>query len=527
MTRTTLGFVIGALGALAACGGQRVVTEPAPSPAANPLAPTVIPMPSSLATTAGGWFVVDTATAVVIDTNADAETERVARYAHRLLGRSVVRPVRRLAQGESAPSNAIVLRLSANGSANDEGYTLDVAGTGVTIAARHGAGLFYGVQTLRQLLPYSVEHPAAFDRVLRAPAVHISDAPRFTWRGAMLDVSRHFLPVEDVRRFVDLLALYKLNRLHLHLADDQGWRIEIKSWPNLARYGGSTQVGGGPGGYYTQEQFAALAAYAAERYVTIVPEIDMPGHTNAALASYAGLNCSGQAPQLYTGTNVGFSTLCVTRDSTYAFINDVVREISALTPSPWFHIGGDEVQKLTHPEYRAFVERAQSIVQSNGRTMIGWGEIAPANIDPGTIVQHWVAPDSSFVHAARGGKMILSPSKRAYLDMKYDANTVLGLRWAALIEVRDAYDWDPATLLPGVGEASILGVEGPLWSETLVVPSDWEFMAFPRLSALAEVGWSPASARDWESFRQRLGAHGPRFTALGVNYYRSLLVPWR
>jgi hexosaminidase len=230
------------------------------------------------------------------------------------------------------------------------------------------------------------------------------------------------------------------------------------------------------------------------------------------------------APPLYTGIKVGFSTLCVTSDSTYRFVSDVVREIAALTPSPWFHIGGDEVHRLTHDEYRAFVERVQGIVRSHGRRMIGWSEIATAALDTTTVVQHW-KPDSSAVHAARGGQVILSPNRRTYLDMKYDSATVLGLRWAGLIEVRDAYDWDPAAQIEGVTERSVLGVEAPLWAETLVVPEDWEAMAFPRLAAIAEVGWS-APARDFESFRQRLGAHGPRLTALGVNFYRSPQIPW-
>ncbi|CAA9309114.1 MAG: GH20, partial [uncultured Gemmatimonadaceae bacterium] len=419
------------------------------------------------------------------------------------------------------------LRLDPAGAAarGAEGYELVVERERVLLRAAHPAGLFYGVQTLRQLLPASVEHAAALNRRLALPAGRVVDQPRFAWRGAMLDVARHFLPPADVKRFVDLLALYKLNRLHLHLADDQGWRVEIRSRPELARVGGSTQVGGGPGGYYTQAEYADIVAYAASRFVTVVPEIDMPGHTNAALASIAALNCDGAAPPLYTGIRVGFSALCVGSDSTYAVVDDVVRELAALTPGRWIHVGGDEVERLTGAEYRGFVERVQGIVRSHGREMIGWGEIAPANLAPTTVVQHW-KPDSARLHAARGGRVILSPAKRVYLDMKYDSATTLGLRWAGLVSVRHAYGWDPATYLPGVPEAAILGVEAPLWSETLVRRADFEFMAFPRLAAVAEVGWSGASARRWEEFRRRLGAHGPRLTALGVNFYRAPEVPW-
>jgi len=396
---------------------------------------------------------------------------------------------------------------------------------GVTLTAAQPNGLFYGVQTLRQLLPWSIEHRAAVNRKLWIPGARIADTPRFVWRGAMLDVSRHFIGAEDVKRYIDLMSLYKLNRLHLHLSDDQGWRIVIGSRPNLTEHGGSTQVGGGRGGYYTKAQYADIVAYAASRFITIVPEIDMPGHTNAALASIAELNCDGVAPPLYTGIKVGFSTLCVTKEETYVFVDDVVREIAAMTPGPYFHMGGDEVEKLTHDQYRQFVERVEKIVQKHGKQMIGWGEIAPANISPTSIVQHW-RRDSAAVHVARGGKVILSPGPKTYLDMKYDSTTTLGLRWAGLIEVRDAYGWDPGTLMPDIPERAVLGVEGPLWSETLVKLQDYEFMAFPRLIALSEVGWSAAAARDWDTFRLRLARHGPRLSALGVNYYRSAQVPW-
>ncbi len=520
---------------LTACGIRPVPTTlptPTPAPATVSVpAPTriaiahaIVPRPVSITLVDGSSFVVDTTTMVVVAPGAGAEVERIATYLLALFGRPPLTAPRRLIAADTIPARSIYLRLSDDSTLGDEGYRLDVTPSLVTITARRPAGLFYAVQTMRQLLPVSIEHPAARNRALRIPAGVVIDAPRYAWRGSMLDVARHFLPLDELRRHVDRMALYKLNRLHLHLSDDQGWRIEIKSWPALTQVGGSTQVGGGAGGWYTQEQFAELARYAAERYVTIVPEIDMPGHTNAALASYAALNCNGVAPPLYTGTRVGFSTLCVTSDSTYRFVGDVVRELAALTPSPWFHIGGDEVEKLTRDEYRAFIERVQAIVRSHGRRMIGWGEIAPAALDPGTIVQHWKT-DSSAVHAARGGKVILSPNKRAYLDMKYDSSTILGLRWAGLIDVRDAYDWNPAEQIPGVDERSVLGVEAPLWAETLVKPEDWEFMAFPRLLAIAEVGWSTPE-RDFEAFRQRLAAHGPRLAALGVNFFRSSQVPW-
>ncbi len=407
-----------------------------------------------------------------------------------------------------------------------EGYRLVVAGDRITAFAARPAGLFHAIQTLRQLLPADVERGSAVSAIAVAE-VDINDSPRFEWRGAMLDVSRHFLEPEDVKRFIDVMALYKLNRLHLHLADDQGWRIEIKSWPNLARHGGSTAVGGGAGGFYTQVEYSDLVEYARRRFITIVPEIDMPGHINAALASYPELNCDGRATALYTGTRVGFSSLCVTKDITYRFVDDVIREISALTPGPWFHIGGDEVKTLTAPQYGGFMDRVQTIVQSHGKVMIGWDEIGEAKLAPTTIVQYW-RPNTPVREAIRqGARFIMSPAHKVYLDMKYDSSTVLGLKWAGYVPVRTSYDWDPATLVAGMGEASIVGIEAPLWAETVVTLADYQYMAFPRLAAVAEVGWSPQQARDWGDFRVRLGAHGPRLSALGVNFYRSPQIPWR
>jgi hexosaminidase len=508
-----------------ACGRRAPVTAPVPAVAARPVH-AIVPMPSSVQISPADTFTIDSTTAVVVASGAGPEAERIASYLVTMLGGPLAPAARTLIEGEVAPPRSILLSLDASNTALGlEGYALAVTREGVTLTAAKPNGMFYGVQTIRQLLPWAVEHRAAVARRLRMPGARITDRPRFAWRGAMLDVSRHFIDAEAVKRYIDLMALYKLNRLHMHLSDDQGWRIEIASRPNLAAIGGSSQVGGGPGGYFTRAQFADIVAYATSRFIMIVPEIDMPGHTNAALASYPELNCDGVAPPLYTGIRVGFSTLCVTKDSVYTFINDVVREISSMVPTPYFHMGGDEVQKLTHDQYLRFVERVQDIVTANGKEMIGWGEIAPARLTPNTIVQHWKR-DSSGMHVARGGKVILSPGPKMYLDMKYDSTTVLGLRWAGLIEIRDAYDWDPATLLPEVPEAGLLGVEAPLWAETLVKLEDYEYMAFPRLAAIAEVGWSPQASRNWEAFRLRLGEQGPRLSALGVNFYRSPQVPW-
>jgi hexosaminidase len=408
----------------------------------------------------------------------------------------------------------------------EEGYELTITPERVSLAAYRPAGMFWGVQTIRQLLPPAVECSTAQAGPWEMAAGTIRDCPRFVWRGAMLDVARHFFGVADVKRYIDLIAGYKLNRLHLHLSDDQGWRLEIRSWPRLATHGGSTAVGGGPGGFYTQADYAEIVAYAQSRHIVVVPEIDMPGHTNAALASYAELNCDGVAPPLYTGIAVGFSSLCMGKEVTLSFVDDVVGEIAALTPGPYLHIGGDEAAAMGADDYVRFVERAQAIVRAHGKQMVGWEEIASAGLLTTSVAQHWHS-DLARRAAKQGAKVILSPASKTYLDMKYDAATPLGLEWAGHVDVADAYAWDPAALVDGLAESDVLGVEAPLWSETLRTIADIEFMAFPRLAGIAEIGWSPAAGRRWEEYALRLGSHGPRLAALGVNFYRSPAVPWQ
>lgn len=463
-------------------------------------------------------FYVDSTTTVYIDERADSSTLAVAQYVKSMLAPFIRQDIQRVAPTSLIQGKWIRLTLDSSTAAisSDEGYTLDITTNAISIVAKRPAGLFYGVQTLRQLLPVSVEYPAALNRTLTVPIGHIADSPRFEWRGFMLDVSRHFLPPRDVKRFIDLISMYKMNRLHLHLADNQGWRIEIQSRPNLTKVGGSTEVGGGAGGYFTQDEYKDIVRYAESRFITVVPEIDMPAHTDAALASYPELTCDHVATPLYTGIGAGPGALCVDSTAIYPVISDIVREISAMTPGPYYHIGGDEVDNLTRAQYLAFIERLQSIVSSNGKRMIGWADIAPANLSPNTIVQHW-SGDSAQIQVRRGGKVIMSPGGHAYIDMKYDSTTILGLHWAGYLTPRTTYDWDPATEIPGITESSVLGVEAPLWSETVVRVQDFEFLAFPRVISIAEVGWTQQGLRNWGNFEARLEINRARLTALGVN----------
>jgi hexosaminidase len=399
----------------------------------------------------------------------------------------------------------------------------------VTLRANRPAGLFWGAQTLRQLLPATIEGPARQPGPWRIPGGRIVDYPRFPWRGAALDVARHFFGVEEVKRYLDLIAGYKLNVLHLHLTDNQGWRIAIDRWPKLATVGGRTEVGGGPGGFYTREEYLEIVRYAQDRHVTVVPEVDVPGHANAALASYGELNCDGRPKKPYTGVDIFPSSLCVDKPVTYRFLEEVFGELAAMTPGPYLHIGGDE-HFLSKAQYARFIERAQQIVRGHGKRVIGWQEVAAAKLLPDTIAQYWgspwVPPDAVQEAARRGTKLVLSPMSRTYLDVKYDEQTKLGWHGMGYIEVRDAYDWEPTRLLDGVGEDQVLGVEAQLWTETVDSLDGLESMAFPRLPGIAEVVWSPPTTRDWDRFRHRLASHGLRWEAMAVDYHPSPQILW-
>jgi hexosaminidase len=427
-----------------------------------------------------------------------------------------------------APEGGIELDLvPGDRSLGEEGYRLVVSHTGVTLTAARAAGLFYGTQTLRQLLPPAIEADRRRPGPWRVPLGTIHDRPRFGWRGLMLDVARHFYGPGEVKRLVDLMALYKLNRLHLHLTDDQGWRIAIRSRPRLTRHGGTTQVGGGPGGWYTQRQYREIVRYAQDRFVTVVPEIEMPGHTNAALSSYPELTCDGVAPDPYDGIEVGFSSLCIRKDATYRFVEDVVRELAALTPGAYLHVGGDETYSTDPDDYTFFVGRLQQIVRRHGKRMIGWEDVARAGLHRTSLAQHWKDPTLVQRVVSQGAKVIMSPATKVYLDMKYTPRTPLGLVWAGTTTVRDAYEWDPATQVEGVSENDVVGVEAPLWSETISSRADLDTLAFPRLLGHAEIAWSPPSGRSWPDYRRRLAAQGQRLDALGVSFYRSPEVRWR
>ena len=337
----------------------------------------LVPVPVSVEAAPSGEFLLTPATPILVRP-ADQRAIRVARFLAELIAASPSTVTEIRTGAGEPPAGSITLALAATRRWVKKATPSNYAGAGDDSRRASPAGLFYGVQTLRQLLPPSLDTAARPARSThRRLPTGITDAPRFAWRGAMLDVSRHFFNAEAVKRYIDLLALYKLNRLHLHLADDQGWRIEITvaAEPRRASAAARRSAAGRAG---TTRRRSTPTSSPMRRAVHHRRARDRhAGHTNAALASYPELNCDGVAPPLYTGHRVGFSTLCVDKDETYTFVNDVVREIAAMTPAPYFHMGGDEVEKLTHDQYLRFVERVQGIIQAHGKQMIGWGEIAP------------------------------------------------------------------------------------------------------------------------------------------------------
>lgn len=485
----------------------------------------LVPRPVKATRTDGSYRITEQ-TAVVA---SDSSARQVATYALEEFGAAMEFD---LSLSNSASTDVIEFELRERGvETGEEGYELIVSPDGITLRAPSAAGLFFGVQTLRQLLPPKIESDSPEPGPWPIPCGRISDTPRFEYRGVHLDVARHFFTIDAVKRYVDHLSRYKFNYLHLHLTDDQGWRIEIEGWPRLTGIGANTEVGGGEGGYYTQAEYEDLVEYARQRFITVVPEIDVPGHTNAALASYAELNPDGKTADPYTGTEVGFSTLRVDSETTDDFLQDVFHQLAGMTPGPYLHFGGDEVEELTDAEYTSFVARVANLIETEGKRPIGWHEILAADLPDSTVIQYWAdepsVADLDVSGAAEAGhQFIISPGCHAYLDMKYDADTELGLDWAGHVSVADAYEWDPGHYVDGVDEASVLGIEAALWTEQLETISQLEYMLFPRVAAIAEKGWTPQTRTGWDGFRTRLAAHEPRWERRGINYYRAPEVPW-
>jgi len=404
-----------------------------------------------------------------------------------------------------------------------EQYGVDVGPERIVVTAGGCEGLLHAAASLAQLVVRA-------DGGVVVPAVLIEDAPRFGWRGLSVDVARHFFGPEVLHVVIDAMAQLKLTVLHLHLTDDQGWRLEIPSRPLLAGLSGSTAVDGDPGGWFTVEDFAGLTAYAAERGIVVVPEIDLPGHVNAALHAYGELTPSGAPEPEFTGIDVGFSRLHVGLPATEPFLRDVLADVAAMTQGPYVHIGGDEVLTMDAAEHRALVGLAAARGVAAGKTVVGWQEVAGADLGPGAIVQLWdQREDPARVVAAveAGAGLLLSPARRVYLDMKYDESSALGLDWAGTTGLRDAYDWDPLTVVPGVPAERIVGIEAAVWTETLRTADDLFSMLLPRLAAVAEVAWSAPERIGWDGFAARVPRLARRWSDAGLAWHPVDEVEWR
>ncbi|WP_419214262.1 beta-N-acetylhexosaminidase [Maribacter sp. X9] len=485
---------------------------------------SLIPKPTKTVPT-NSAFALDQFTAIYTSKNATGFAAVGTFLADKLKAKlNLTLPVN--TEGQNTVERVIYINQSDSTELNSpEAYQLYINQDSIIINANTAEGAFRGIQTLRQLVPEVSNDTLAPQKIWPVPSGKITDNPNFAYRGAMLDVARHFFSVDDVKKYIDLLAYYKINVLHLHLSDDQGWRIEIKSWPKLTEVGGSTEVGGESGGFYSQEEYKDIVNYATERYMTIIPEIDMPGHTNAASVSYPFLNGNGKKPELYEGTHVGFSTFDTHKDTVYAFIDDVVRELSAITPGPYFHVGGDESHVTKKHDYIYFINKVEKIVQKHGKKMIGWDEVAIADVDSTTISQWWASEENAKKAVEKGMKVIVSPAKKAYLDMEYDTLSKFGLHWAGYIPVDTAYVWSPEDY--GIPIENILGVEAPLWSETISNIDELEYLAFPRIIGYSELSWSLPENRNWDEYKVRLADQAPFLDRMDVKYYPSPLIDWK
>lgn len=435
-----------------------------------------------------------------------------------------------------------------------EGYRLIVAPHRISMHSSTQAGLFYAMQTLRQLLPANTfGSQRVAEHEWSIACLEIEDQPRFAWRGAMLDVCRHFRSLDELKRFIDLLALHKLNRLHLHLTDDQGWRIEIKKYPRLTEVGGwrkETLVGhffskqparydGTPhGGFYTQDQLRELVAYAAARQVTIVPEIEMPGHGQAAIAAYPELGNTGQQIEVCTTWGV-IEHIYNAEEATILFLQDVLTEVMGIFPSEYIHIGGDEAPKAqwqqSEPMQRRirelgltdedalqsyFVGRMDTFLHEHGRKLVGWDEILEGGLAPHATVMAWRGSDGGIAAARQGHDVVMAPNHSTYFDYYQTSNIDKEpLAIGGCVPLEHVYHFNPIPkqLSEEQGQR-VLGTQGQLWSEYMPTYAQVEYMAFPRLCALAEVAWTPQQQRDYVDFHKRLEAHVQRLDALGVGY---------
>ncbi len=435
----------------------------------------------------------------------------------------------------------------------EEGYILSVSPQKILISAPSNAGLFYGIQTLRQLLPVAIEHEkpslAPNDQEWKVPSVEITDHPRFEYRGMHLDVARHFFPVEFVKKYIDLLAMHKMNRFHWHLTEDQGWRIEIKKYPKLTEVGAwrdSTLIGRygtgiydnvKHGGFYTQEEIKEVVQYAQQRHITIIPEIEMPGHSSAALAAYPEFGCFEKEYHVQSTWGI-FEDIYCPKEETFQFLQDVLTEVMELFPSTYIHIGGDEAPKKQWEESKIaqevikreglkdehelqsyFISRIEKFLNKHGRQIIGWDEILEGGLAPRATVMSWRGEKGGIEAAKMGHDVIMTPWDSNYFD-HYQANPETEpLAIGGFTTLKDVYFYEPIPEELTKKEAKyVLGAQGNVWTEYMHSGDKVEYMAYPRAVALSEVLWTPVENKNWLEFWARMQTHFERLDIMEVNY---------
>lgn len=433
-----------------------------------------------------------------------------------------------------------------------EGYQLSVTQDAVIIKAPEAAGLFYGLQTVNQLLPAEIESPFRVENIVwQMPGVEIEDKPRFKWRGMHLDVCRHFMPIEFVKEYIDNMAMHKLNTFHWHLTEDQGWRLEIKKYPKLTEVGAwrkESLIGhaserprkfdGTPhGGYYTQEQAREIVEYARERFITVVPEIEMPGHAKAAIAAYPELGVTGEQVEVATYWGV-FPDIYNVEESTFSFLEDVLSEVMDIFPGEYIHIGGDEAtkdqweasekiqQKIKelglkdeHELQSYFIRRMEKFINSKGRKLIGWDEILEGGLAPNATVMSWQGLEGGIAAAKAGHEVIMTPIQSVYFWAPQGNPETEPLAGGGYTTLEKVYQFEPIPEELTSEEANyVIGAQGCAWTEYMEGPEQVEYMVFPRISALAEVVWSPKEAKNWDDFADRMGKQFVRYEFRGINY---------
>lgn len=506
-----------------------------------PAGPSVVPRPAKMEVGSGS-FQLGPKTRIVLDSQF-AEAQEAGEFLAAKLRRSTGFPLDIRPAAGQIPGDAILLRTGDGLSKlGNEGYQLSAFKNGVRIEAAAPAGLFYGIQTLLQLLPAEVEGGGKAEGVTWSfPLCKIEDRPRFVWRGAHLDVGRHFFPKEFIKKYIDLLAMYKMNMFHWHLTEDQGWRVEIKKYPKLTEVGAwrreSMDDSVPHGGFYTQDDIREVVAYAKKRFITVVPEIEMPGHCQAALAAYPELSCSGGPFKVGTEWGIIYDVYCAGNEKTFEFLQDVLTEVIDLFPSEFIHIGGDEVPKLrwqncaqcqerirteglkSEDELQSyFIKRIEKFLGGKGKRLIGWDEILEGGLAPNATVMSWRGTAGGIAAAQSGHDVVMSPTSHCYFDYYqglFDEPQGIG----GYLPIEKVYAYEPVPVeLAAEQAAHILGAQANIWTEYLADSDSVEYMLMPRLLALSEVVWSQKSLRSFADFSRRVVPHYDRLAAAAVNF---------